>query len=319
MDLSQLRGIFPPLLTPLAADGEVDLASLQRLVDHVLAGGVHGVWAMGTTGEFACLTEQARARGIETVVERVGGRVPVVANIGDGSTSLALRHAAHAVAAGVDALAATPPHYFPHSPDEVRSYFKTIKAAYPEVPLLAYNIPQTVKVKMTLVGTLELARDGTLAGIKDSQNDLQWFRALTATVRAEGLGAHFRVFLGTRTLIDVGVAAGADGAIPANSNVVPSVCVEAYTTAAEGQLRQAESAQDLATAYEQLSSVARGGSANAATISTFKNILHLWGIIDDPAVASPLRPLAPEEIAELTARLQSLPRPGVTEPPALTA
>jgi len=313
VELSQLGGIFPPLLTPLSADGEVDVASLQRLVDFVIAGGVQGIWAMGTSGEFACLPEQARARAIEAIVERAAGRVPVVANVGDGSTGLALRHAAHAVAAGADALAATPPHYYPHSADEVSAHFTMLKSAYPALPLLAYNIPQNVKVKLAVADTLKLARNGTLAGIKDSQNDLQWFRTLAASVREENLGDSFRLFLGTRTLIDVGVVAGADGAIPANSNVVPEACVEAYSAAKAGRLDQARNAQALATAFENLSSVARGGSASAATLSTFKHILNLWGIIDHPGVSSPLRPLAPNEVADLAVRLQQLPHPAGKE------
>src|SRR5579859_1332111 len=150
MDLSRLQGIFVPMLTPLNDDETLDEASLRRLVDFLIDAGVHGIWSMGTTGEFAALPEAERARGVAAAVEQVAHRVPVIANIGDSSTALALRHARHAVSAGADALALTPPHYYPHSMDEMLTHFRALKEAFPDLPLLIYNIPQTVKVKMKI-------------------------------------------------------------------------------------------------------------------------------------------------------------------------
>src|ERR671933_2487096 len=109
----ELRGIFVPMLTPLDADERVDESSLRRLVDFLVGAGVHGIWAMGTTGEFAGIAEAERARAIQATVDQVAGRVPVIANIGDSSTGLALRHARHAVQAGAPPRARPPPHYFP--------------------------------------------------------------------------------------------------------------------------------------------------------------------------------------------------------------
>src|SRR5919199_490093 len=220
--LSSLHGIFVPIVTPLTPDERVDHMSLRRLIDFLIEGGVHGIWVMGTTGEFAAFPEEERAAAIETTVDHVAGRVPVIANVGDSSTGLALRHARHAARLGVDALALTPPHYYPHSMDEMLTHFRALKQAHPDLPLLIYNIPQTVKVKMTLPTTLQLAREGTVQGIKDSQNDLRWFRLLVQSIRADGLEDQFRLFLGTRILIDAAFVIGAHGAIPATSNVAPA-------------------------------------------------------------------------------------------------
>jgi predicted O-methyltransferase YrrM len=93
LDLSRLRGILPPILTPLTDQEEIDLLSLRRLIEYVLDGGVHGIWVTGTTGEFPCIDERERASVVATTVEAVNGRVPVVASIGDCSTRLAIRHA----------------------------------------------------------------------------------------------------------------------------------------------------------------------------------------------------------------------------------
>src|SRR6202165_3403352 len=193
--MTPFHGIFCPMLTPLNHDETIDQASMRRLIDFLIDGGVHGIWVMGTTGEFPLLLETERARAVALTVEYVASRVPVIANVGDNSTALALRHARHAVEAGVDALACTPPHYYLHSMDEVMTHYRTLKLEFSEQTLFIYNIPQMVKVRMTLEATLQLAREGTASGIKDSQNDLQWFRALAAAVREERRGAELSPFL----------------------------------------------------------------------------------------------------------------------------
>jgi len=307
MQPSRLAGIFVPMVTPLLADETVDEASLGRLVDFLVGAGVHGLWAMGTTGEFAALPEGERARAVVATVDRAAGRVPVIANIGDSSTGLALRHARHAVIAGADALALTPPHYYPHSMDEMLTHFRALKAAFPDQPLLIYNIPQTVKVKMSLATTLQLAREGTVQGIKDSQNDLRWFRALTHAIRADGLGDQFRMFLGTRTLIDAGLVIGAHGAIPATSNVAPAAAAETWEAAARGDFATAARAQEIVMRFEDLAEIARGGSAEGASFSSMKLILREWGVIDSARLTRPLRSFAEDEVTELRRRLQDLP------------
>ncbi len=306
-DVSHLHGIYPPILTPLTTDERVDCASLRRLVDFLIEGGVHGIWAMGTTGEFAALPEDERARAVQATVEQVAGRVPVIANVGDGSTQLALRHARHAVAAGADALALTPPHYYLHTMDEMLAHFRAMKQAFPDLPLFIYNIPQTVKVKMTVGTTLQLAREGTASGIKDSQNDLQWFRALVLGIREAGLEQRFRLFLGTRTLIDAGAAIGAHGAIPAVANIAPAACAATYEAARTGDFAAAARAQEVVLRYEALSEVARGGCADAARFTAMKHVLHTWGVIENATLTRPLRPLAADEVAELERRLERLP------------
>jgi 4-hydroxy-tetrahydrodipicolinate synthase len=307
MQPGQLGGIFVPMLTPLDTDERVDESSLRRLVDFLVGAGVHGIWAMGTTGEFAGIAEAERARAIRATVEQVAGRVPVIANIGDSSTGLAIRHARHGVEAGADALALTPPHYYPHTMDEMLTHFRTLKEAFPDVPLLIYNIPQTVKVKMTVATTLQLAREGTVQGIKDSQNDLRWFRMLAVAIRGDGLEDQFRLFLGTRILIDAALIIGAHGAIPATSNVAPAAAAEAWEAAVRGDFTQSARAQEVVMRYEDLAGVARAGSPDAASYSSMKNILRDWGVIDSARLTRPLREFGEDEVTELRRRLHTLP------------
>ncbi len=133
-----LRGILPPILTPLTDDEQIDHASLRRLIEYQIAGGVHGIWVTGTTGEFPCFDERERAGVVATAVEAVAGRVPVVAGIGDCSTRLAVRHAANARYAGVDAIALTPPHYYVNTPDELLAHYRTVRERV-DLPLMVYN------------------------------------------------------------------------------------------------------------------------------------------------------------------------------------
>jgi 4-hydroxy-tetrahydrodipicolinate synthase len=262
---------------------------------------------MGTTGEFAALPEAERARGVAATIDQVAGRVPVIANIGDSSTTLALRHARHAVGAGADALALTPPHYYLHSMDEMLTHFRAMKQAFPQMPLFIYNIPQTVKVKMTVATTLQLAREGTVQGIKDSQNDLRWFRALTTSIRADGLEDQFRMFLGTRILIDAAFVIGAHGAIPATSNVAPAAAAESWEAAVRGDFALSARAQEIVMRYEDLAEIAKGGSAEAASFSSMKNTLKLWGVIDNAQLTRPLREFNASEIELVQQRVASLP------------
>jgi 4-hydroxy-tetrahydrodipicolinate synthase len=307
VELSRLQGIFVPMLTPFDADERVDLASLRRLVDFLIEAGVHGLWAMGTTGEFAAVPASERVRAIEATLDQANGRVPVVVNVADGSTRLAIEHAKQAVQLGAQALAVTPPYYYPHTMDEMLAHFRTVKSAHPDVPLLVYNIPQTVKVRMSVPTTLQLAREGAVQGIKDSQNDLRWFRSLVQGIRADGLEDSFRLFLGTRTLIDAGAVIGAHGAIPATSNVAPAACAEAWESAARGDFRTAEQAIEVVGQYEELATLARGGSPEAGSFASMKTALVQWGIFETARLSLPLRSFGEEERAAVGARLAAMP------------
>lgn len=293
---SLLRGIVPPILTPITADEEVDCASMKRLVDFLVRNGVHGLWIMGTTGEFASFDERERAAAVAAAVEGADGRVPTVVNAGDCSTRLAIRHGKAALAAGADAIAVTPPYYYPNSQDELLAHFRAVRDAV-DLPLLIYNIPQTVKTKTEVATALKLAEEGTVIGLKDSQNDLDWFRQVVVGARARGLD--FRCFLGTRFLIDAGVVIGAVGAIPSIANVAPGACVATYEAAVAGDWAAAARHQEHVMKVERIGRLAQGGCQNAALFSAMKTVLMKNGILSHNGLTAPLRPMTADEIAKL--------------------
>jgi 4-hydroxy-tetrahydrodipicolinate synthase len=311
LDLERLHGIFPPILTPQTADEEVDHPSLRRLVTYLLDQGVHGIWATGTTGEFPCFTAAERAAIVETVVATVAGRVPVIVGIGDASTRLAIEHGRAAERAGADAVALTPPYYYSNSQEELLEHFRAVRAAV-DLPLLIYNIPQTVKVRLDVGTAVTLASEGTVVGIKDSQNDLDWFRQVMTATRDRGLA--FRGFLGTRILIDAGLIAGAHGAIPGISNVVADACVGAYQAARQADWALADRQTHRILDAQKVINLAKG-SPNASSFSGMKAMLVALGVLSSARVRLPLRTVGPEELARIASATAELGLPSLATTP----
>ncbi len=311
MNLEQLHGIFTPILTPLTDAEDVDHLSLRRLVNYLIDQGVHGIWATGTTGEFSCFDQTEREAIVQTVVEAAAGRVPVIAGIGDCSTRLAIAHGCAARRAGADAVALTPPYYYVNSQEELLDHFRAVRQAV-DLPLLIYNIPQNVKTRMEVPTVLTLAREGTVVGIKDSQNDLDWFRQVMTATRDDGL--NFRGFLGTRILIDSGVIAGANGAIPGISNVIASDCVAVYEAARRGDWKAADRHTVRAIGIQKVINIARG-SPTSSSFSGMKAILKSLGVLSTARVRLPLRTVTADEEARIAEAITGFGLPSLATSP----
>lgn len=277
---------------------------MRRLVELQIAHGVHGLWVLGTSGEFASLTRDERAAICTTAVEQTNGRVPVIVNVSEASTRGAIACARDAALAGADAIAATPPYYYPHSQDELLTHYRRLRTAV-DLPLFLYNIPQTVKVPIALATAGQLAEEGTAAGIKDSQNDFEWFRQLTAFLA--GSGIDFHAFAGTRSLIDAALLAGAAGAIPSIANAFPWLAVEAYDATVAGAFQRAADCERAIIRLEAIPLARTVGSRNAALLGFQKTVLHDRGVISSPALAEPLRSFTTQERGELLQALRAVP------------
>ncbi|GAC1444190.1 MAG: dihydrodipicolinate synthase family protein [Chloroflexota bacterium] len=289
---TSFQGIFTPLVTPLCSDESPDLSSLRRLVDYQIANGVHGIWAMGTSAEFASFNAEERFSANNAVVETVAGRVPVIVNVSDASTRMAVRHAHRVAALDIDAIAATPPYYYPHTQDELLTHYRALRAEVNK-PLFLYNIPQTVRVRLELSTVKTLIEEGVVQGIKDSQNDLEWVRQLALFVARKC--PDFAVFAGTRHLIDAAVLAGAVGAIPSAANAFPDLCVQTYSAAVSGDYQTAATFAAKIVDLESITGSLPLGSRNAAVLGLLKLVLYRRGIIEHPLLTSPLRCMDSEE------------------------
>ncbi|GHJ41625.1 dihydrodipicolinate synthase family protein [Streptomyces sp. TS71-3] len=297
-----LRGVVPPVITPLTREGEVDVPSLRRLTEHLVGAGVHGLFLLGSTGEAAYLTDAQRLTALEAAVDTAAGRVPVLAGIIDTTTARVLDRAADAVKAGADALVATAPFYTRTHPVEIADHFRRIRSGA-DLPLLAYDIPVAVHTKLPRDVVLGLAVDGTLAGLKDSSGDEGSLRRLLVDLRART--RDFSVFTGSELTVDSALLAGADGTVPGLGNVDAHGYVRLYEAARAGDWAAAKAEQDRLVALFSLTDAGdpavMGPSSSA--LGAFKAAARLLGLIDSAATAAPQVPLDDAAVARVRAHL----------------
>ncbi|MFI7386917.1 dihydrodipicolinate synthase family protein [Streptomyces sp. NPDC049813] len=297
-----LRGVVPPLVTPLTAEGDVDVASVRRLVGHLVGAGVHGLFLLGSSGEAAYLTDLQRRTALEAAVEAAAGRVPVLAGVIETTTARVLERAKDAVKAGAGALVATAPFYTRTHPAEIETHFRRLRAGA-ELPVFAYDIPSAVHSKLRRDTVLALSADGTLAGLKDSSGDEGSLRRLLGPLRAAAPA--FTVLTGAELTVDGALLAGVDGVVPGLGNVDARAYVRLYEAARAGDWAAARREQDRLAALFAIVDAgdpARMGGSSSA-LGAFKAAVHLQGIIACPATAAPQLPLDAAETARVRDRL----------------
>jgi 4-hydroxy-tetrahydrodipicolinate synthase len=293
-----LSGVIPPVCTPLTPDYEVDTASLTRLVDHLIGGGVDGLFILGSSSEVAFLPDGHRKTVLDTVVGHVAGQVPVLAGVIDMTALRVLDHVRTAVDAGVDALVATAPFYTRTHPAEIAVHFRAI-AARAGIPLYAYDLPVSVHSKLGAQLLLDLAAEGVLAGLKDSSGDEGGFREVLLGRRDRDLTG-FAVFTGSELTVDSALWMGADGVVPGLGNVDPHGYVRLYQAARAGDWAGARAEQE--RLFRLFGLVGVGGphmGRSSSALGAFKAALHLRGVIDHPTTALPQIPLDADEVAEV--------------------
>ena len=290
LKIHDLVGVVPALATPLNQDGTVDETGIERLIAHVLAGGVSGLLPLGSTGECSSLDEVSRRRVLAAVVKANAGRVPVISGVAQSHLAGAQLEIAAAAALGADAALVTPPFYYPMDQASVLAFFRTLARRSP-IPILLYNIPQFTKVVTEPETVAVLAREGTLAGIKDSSRNFEFFELVRAATRDLH---HFRVFTGSDTMLLASLVMGGAGTICGGANVAPAWVVQIYEAFQRGDLEAARVQQDRLTA---LVMSLRGGVFPSA----IKAALDLQGVCG-PWLAKPVAPL--DEAAKTVLREQ---------------
>ncbi|MCW2915561.1 MAG: dihydrodipicolinate synthase family protein [Actinomycetia bacterium] len=293
-----ISGVIPPVCTPLTPEFEVDTVSLTRLVDHLLDGGVDGLFILGSSSEVAFLPDGHRKVVLDTVVGHVGGQVPVLAGVIDMTAPRVVDHVRTAVAAGADGIVATAPFYTRTHPAEIAIHFRTI-AAQAGVPLYAYDLPASVHSKLGADLLLELAAEGVLAGLKDSSGDESGLREVIIGRRDRGIPS-FSVLTGSELTVDSALWMGADGVVPGLGNVDPHGYVRLLRAASKGDWAAARTEQERLLHLFRLVNV--GGphmGRSSSALGAFKAALFLRGIIAHPTTALPQIPLDADEIARV--------------------
>ena len=298
-DRQSLRGVIPPMVTPLTRECWLDVKGLARLVEHILDGGVHGLFLLGTTGEAPDLPYDVRRELVERVCAQVSGRVPVLVGITDTVLEESLRFADHACACGASALVAAPPYYFAAGQPELLAYYLKLADALP-LPLYLYNMPAQVKVSIAVPTVVELARHPNIIGLKDSSGNIGYFNACRYALRSQ---PDFSILMGPEEAMGEAVLMGAAGGVAGGANMFPRLFVDLYNAAVAQDVPRVREMQERVM---HISSLIYGiGHHNSSFVKGVKCALSLMGICSD-ALAAPREPFNERDRALVRERLQEL-------------
>ncbi|MBX8519650.1 4-hydroxy-tetrahydrodipicolinate synthase [Pseudomonas cichorii] len=234
----QFRGIIPALVTPFTDDQQLDEQALRGLIENLLQAGVHGLFVLGTNGEFFTLSESEKLKIARIAVETAAGRVPVVVGTGAFATHEVIELNKKMIDVGADALSIITPYFNAISQSELIKHYTAIADAS-ELPLMMYNIPAKTGMSIGIGAVATLSQHPKIKGIKDSAGN---FDALVQMMKYRS--DDFAVFAGTDSLIYWNLLAGGDGAIAATANAVPDVVMSIWNNFQSGNHEAARAAQE---------------------------------------------------------------------------
>ncbi len=288
----KLQGIIPPVVTPMTADQELDLNGLRKHIDFMLSKGVHGIFVLGTTGEFYALDEREKQEVTAAAVAHCKGRTPVYVGTGAETTREVIRITKMAEKEGADGVSVIAPYFIKPSQAELVDHFKRV-AESTKLPVVLYNNPATCGgLSIEPETCAKLAEVPNIIGIKDSSGDLQnTIEIIRSTPRDR-----FAVLNGRDTLILAALQFGAQGAIPASCNIAPDLCVGIYEAFAKGDIEAAKALQSRLHPIRMAMALGTGNSA-------VKEAMAVLGRPAGPS-RSPLSAFSDEKKAKLKAILE---------------
>jgi 4-hydroxy-tetrahydrodipicolinate synthase len=287
------------MVTPLRARDELDVPGLERLVEHILAGGVSGLFILGTTGEGPSLSYRLRREVIDRVCRQVKQRVPVMVGITDTSFVESVQLAAHAAGVGADSLVLAPPYYLPGGQPELREYLAHLLPELP-LPLCLYNMPALTKISIepeTIRWALDQPR---ITGFKDSSGDLRYFAAAVQLAKQR---PDWPVLIGPEELLINAMQLGGHGGVSGGANIFPELYVSLVCAAQAGDWEQARAAQ--ACIMRVSDGLYRIGRHSSSIIKGIKCSLSVLGVCDD-FMAEPFHRFRAPERAIVERRLHEI-------------
>ncbi|SDE46360.1 4-hydroxy-tetrahydrodipicolinate synthase [Sporomusa acidovorans] len=271
----QIKGVVPPLITPLDAEEKLDIRALRNLIEYVIDGGVHGIFVLGSTGEFYGLDYADKVRVVETTLEQVNGRVPVYVGASAITTKECVKLTRMAKQSGADAVTVLTPMFINPTETELYDHFRTI-AESADIPIILYNNPDRTGVNMSAGLIEKLADVPNIVGAKDTSGDM----TLTAEYIRRTQGKGFSVMAGRDTMILATLVYGGTGCVAGTANVLPKLVVEIYDKYMAGDLQGSLDAQYRLALFR-----------NAYSLGSFpvvpKDALNLMGV----DVGHPIRPI----------------------------
>lgn len=289
------EGIYPPAITPVTEDEEVDVGGLKDFLDFLLDGGVHGIFLLGTNSEGPLLELKEKRKVTKTAVEHIDGRVPVIVGTACPGTREAIKMGKYAEEVGADAVHAVVPYYYPVSGEGLIKHYSKIAESI-EIPLFIYHIPGLTGNELDIETLLELSEIPNIVGLKDSSKRLGWFNRAVSQVR--GMRENFVFFAGSDAYIYPYLSLGAQGAVSAVANAFPELVVRMYEEYVRGNHEKVMYMQDKVLKVRR--ELKRG-----AYMSGVKAALKLRGM-DFGGLRSPLSNMSGEEMEGLKEGLEKL-------------
>ena len=294
-----LTGIIPPMITPLCGRDELDVAGLERLIEHIVGGGVSGLFILGTTGEGPSLSYRLRRELIQRVCQQVNRRVPILVGITDTAFVESVSVARAAAEFGADALVVAPPYYLPEAQPELQEYLNHLVPELP-LPLYIYNMPALTKVHFELETVRRAMDEPRIIGLKDSSGDLNYFKQAAELIKQR---LDWSLLLGPEEKLFDSLQLGGHGGVSGGANLFPKLYVAVVEAHRAGDLVRA---QELQKHIQRLSdSFYRIGKYSSSIIKGIKCALACLGVCDD-FMAEPFHRFRADERALVQRRVAEM-------------
>ncbi len=276
--MGKLKGIVPPLMTPLTSRGDLDIEGLGNLIEHVIGGGVHGIFILGTTGEGPALGRRLQREMIEATCRLVAGRLPVLVGISAAALEDSVWLASVAQASGAAAAVAAPPCYYPLGEPELFDYYESLMKCI-ALPLYLYNMPSMTKIAMRPSTVMRLARIPGIIGYKDSSGNMCELHEIILGLQDR---EDFSILVGPEELLGEAVFFGADGGVSGGANLNPGLFVAMYEAACQGDRERMRALQRAIYSQRRLYQI---GHHPSSMLKGVKCALALRHVCQDDLVA----------------------------------
>lgn len=296
---TRFRGIIPPVITPLKEQNKLDTKGLDNLIEHILSGGVQGLFILGTTGEGPSLSYELRYKVTQRVCSQVDGRVPVLVGITDTAFTESIKLSKKAADVGAEAVVATPPYYYATSQIELIKYFQRL-ADHSPIPLFLYNMPSHVKVNFAPETVKKLSEHPKIIGLKDSSGDLLYFQNIARLLKDN---PEFSLFVGPEEMLMQSMLSGGHGGVNGGANMFPKLYVAMYDAV---QARDFDRMKILQEKILEISSkLYTIGNSPMRYLQGVKCALSVMGICND-TLAHPFHAFGNKEKEKVQQILESL-------------
>jgi len=296
---STFEGIMVPMVTPLLSNGELDKKGVERVVKHLVNGGVQGIFILGTTGEAASLKPAIKKDLIEISCKESNGKTPVFVGITHTSLEVSLKLARSAKENGAVAVVAALPYYFALDQDDIFQYYVKLADQSP-LPLFLYNFPVMTKSTIAPETAFKLAKHANIIGLKDSSGNGVYFQKL---LQVKQQYPEFSLLVGPEEMLAEAVISGADGGVNGGANIFPSLYVKMYDAAKARDFEKTAKIQSLI--LEISDGLYSRSPKSSSYLCGVKESMYFMGICE-PHLASPLLPVSRSHKEEIILNLEKI-------------